>query len=374
MATPYDKVKVMVKPEVDEVDGTPVEGSGGFKEVTAEELEDLNKQNRLKSDFYQTAKKELRIQKKAHEKGNYPPPPGEALNSSGDIVPYNSPQATIKSEVSASAVNKADRIPDAPPPNDRTTMFGKASEQPTVGGMGSNQKFKLISKNPDLITADSILAPLLKTGNGVVFPYTPTINWNYQTNYGTYDITHSIYQQNYYINTPNPTASITATFAPQTIDDMAYAVAALQFLKSCTKSDFGAYTMEGKINEQAGLPPPVLLMSGYGDINAKNVPVVIRSVNYTFPDDVDYVTIAFEGGHWKEVKETEFEKQAAEEGFKNGMEKTKDYRRLGNGVMSLPSQFLLSIEVAVQQPPAKVRNRFDIRGYRSGTLLGEGFM
>ena len=59
---------------------------------------------------------------------------------------------------------------------------------------------------------DSILSPLSKD-SGVVFPYTPTIMMAHSANYGTYDVAGSIYQQNYYMNTPNPSISITAQFS-----------------------------------------------------------------------------------------------------------------------------------------------------------------
>jgi hypothetical protein len=173
---------------------------------------------------------------------------------------------------------------------------------------------------------------------------------------------------------PNPTINLTASFAPQTIDDMAYAVAALNFFKSCTKGDFGAYTVEGRINEKAGLPPPVLVLSGYGHLNMNNVPVIVRSVNYTFPEDTDYVMLGFDGDRYYEIPFNDVEAKAAEGQFKQGTEALQDIMELPGGYISLPSMFLLSLDLIVQYPPSKVRNEFDIRAYRSGIALSRGFM
>ena len=109
---------------------------------------------------------------------------------------------------------------------------------------------------------DGLLAPLLDTSGkklGVEFPLTPTIQMSHSANYGTYDVTGSIYQQNYYINTPNPPMSITALFPANTVDEALYSVAALHFFKSCTKSDFGS-----QAGATAGTPPPILKFTCYG--------------------------------------------------------------------------------------------------------------
>jgi hypothetical protein len=201
-------------------------------------------------------------------------------------------------------------------------------------GLSSNQKVRLIAKNPDIFQDDGLLDPLRKT-NGVVFPYTPTLQITHSANYGTYDITHSVYQQHYYVNTPNPIINLTATFTAQDINEAAYSAASLHFLKSMTKGNFGSSD-----RQTAGTPPPVLLFTAYGHLNFKNVPVVVKSVNWTYLEEVDFVQI-----------ETD------------------------NGPISIPSQFLISLDLGVQYPPTQVRREFDIRKYRSGGLLNDkGFV
>jgi hypothetical protein len=176
-----------------------------------------------------------------------------------------------------------------------------------------------------------ILKPLLQKG-GVQFPLTPTIQMSHSANYGTYDVTGSIYQQNYYINTPNPPMSVTALFPANTDEEARYAGAALHFFKSCTKSDFGS-----QAGARAGTPPPILKFSAYGSIHAQNVPCVIRSFTYTLPEDTDYVEFDVDG-----------EKHA------------------------VPTLSLISLELVPQLPPKAVKDQFNIRNFASGSLLKGG--
>lgn len=182
---------------------------------------------------------------------------------------------------------------------------------------------------------DGLMAPLLDTSGkklGVVFPLTPTIQMSHSANYGTYDVTGSIYQQNYYINTPNPPMSITALFPANTVEEALYSVAALHFFKSCTKSDFGS-----QAGATAGTPPPILKFTCYGSIHASNVPCVIRSFTYTLPEDTDYVEVEIDGE-----------------------------------IQAVPTLSLLSLELVPQLTPKSVKNDFNIRSFASGELMKGG--
>jgi len=178
---------------------------------------------------------------------------------------------------------------------------------------------------------DSILSPLSKDG-GVVFPYTPTIMMAHSANYGTYDVAGSIYQQNYYMNTPNPSISITALFSSNSAEEARYTTAALHFFKTCMKSDFGALA-----GATAGTPPPILKFSCFGHVHALNVPCIIRSFNYTLPEDTDYMEITVSG------------------------EK-----------IAVPSMLLTALECVPQLPPQAVRDKFNIKTFASGSLLNGG--
>ena len=180
---------------------------------------------------------------------------------------------------------------------------------------------------------DGILSPLQST-MGVVFPYSPTIQMSHSASYGSYDTTHSVYQQQYFINTPNPQINVTATFTANTLKEAEYSMAALHFFKSATKPHFGL------TDDNPGVPPAVMRFSCYGSVNARNTPVVVRSVTYTLPEDTDYVQATLPGV----------------------------------GTQSVPSLFIINIDLAVQQTPTRVRNEFNLKDFKSGGILGRGFI
>jgi hypothetical protein len=53
-------------------------------------------------------------------------------------------------------------------------------------------------------------------------------------------------------------------------------------LRAITKMNFGN-------SRDAGAPPPVCRLDGYGDYQFNNLPVVIGSFFYTLNEDVDYI-------------------------------------------------------------------------------------
>jgi len=127
-----------------------------------------------------------------------------------------------------------------------------------------------------------LLEPLKNT-NGVVFPYTPSINTNYKANYNTYDLTHSNYRGYFYQNSYTDAVSLNATFTAQSTSDAAYVLAVIHFFRSVTKMFYGQ-------DAQRGSPPPLVFLSGLGDYQFNNHPCLVTNFNYVLPADVDYIS------------------------------------------------------------------------------------
>lgn len=128
-----------------------------------------------------------------------------------------------------------------------------------------------------------ILAPLLET-KGVIFPYTPSINMNYSANYDPVDITHTNYKLFQYKNSNVGDISIQADFTAQDTNEANYLLAVIHFFRSATKMFYGQDT-----NPPNGTPPPMLYLSGFGQYQFDQHPVVISSFSYRLPPDVDYI-------------------------------------------------------------------------------------
>jgi len=130
-------------------------------------------------------------------------------------------------------------------------------------------------------TPAGILAPLKNT-DGVVFPYTPSIQVNYSAKYDTQSPTHSNYNIYNYQGSSVEGLTITGEFTAQSVTEANYLLAVIHFFRSATKMFYGK-------DAQRGTPPPLLYLSGYGQYQFDNHPMVLTSFNYNLPQDVDYV-------------------------------------------------------------------------------------
>ena len=126
-----------------------------------------------------------------------------------------------------------------------------------------------------------ILAPLAAT-DGVIFPYTPAIETSYQAKYDQYDLTHSNYRGYFYKNSSVENISIKGTFTAQDTREAAYLLAVIHFFKSVTKMFYGQ-------DQEAGTPPPLVYLSGFGKYQFNESPCVVTNFGYSLPTDVDYI-------------------------------------------------------------------------------------
>jgi hypothetical protein len=128
-----------------------------------------------------------------------------------------------------------------------------------------------------------ILAPLIAT-EGVVFPYTPSINIVYSAGYNAQDLTHSNYKIYTYKSSAVEAITIAADFTAQDSVEANYLLAVIHFFRSVTKMFYGQDQ-----NPSRGVPPPLVYLRGFGQYQFDWHPAVISSFTHTFPQDVDFV-------------------------------------------------------------------------------------
>jgi hypothetical protein len=151
----------------------------------------------------------------------------------------------------------------------------------------NDQRIRLTPKDSSILTTGSILAPLIPT-QGLMFPYTPTITITSSTNYGTQQLVHANQQNMYFTNVASTTFNITGTFTAQTDQEAQYLLGCLHFLRTTQKMRFGQ-------GSAIGLPPPVLVLNGYGLAILNNLSVLITSFAIDMNNDVDYVQTYSQG-------------------------------------------------------------------------------
>jgi len=124
--------------------------------------------------------------------------------------------------------------------------------------------------------------------NGVIFPYTPNITVTHNARYQEQALTHANYKNYFYEGSDVSAINIVGDFTVQNKDDALYVLASLYFFRSCTKMFWGK-------DANAGNPPPIVILDGYGDFYFPSVTCVVTSFQHTMPSDVDYMEVSYSG-------------------------------------------------------------------------------
>jgi hypothetical protein len=129
---------------------------------------------------------------------------------------------------------------------------------------------------------NALLKPLQES-NGVVFPYMPTIQTSYNANYETTELTHSNYRGQFYKSSYVGDIQLTGLFTAQDTAEANYLLAVIHFFRSVTKMFYGAR------DSFRGAPPPLVYLIGLGQYQFNNQPCVVKTFNYSMPNDCDYI-------------------------------------------------------------------------------------
>lgn len=139
-----------------------------------------------------------------------------------------------------------------------------------------------IRLNAEWSVFNSPLFSLLENTGGMVFPYLPSITVSTKANYTSVETIHNNYPFMAYKNSAVDDITITGEFSQETETDAAYWIAATTFLKTATKMFYGQ-------GSNAGNPPIICNLSGYGGSVFNHVPVVVKSFSVDLKEDVNYV-------------------------------------------------------------------------------------
>lgn len=210
----------------------------------------------------------------------------------------------------------------------------------------------------------NILNPLYSTG-GLLFPYTPTINDTATVNYEHYDPVHTNQPFAAFKSVAPKDITIIGTFTAMNQDEATYSLAAIHFLRTVTKMYFGLgsegvdnvfQTFSSDAVRARGTPPPVLLLNGYGTALYHNVPVIVTTYNVELPQDVDYV----------QVDTTQQGKQVFDPEAETLQVFSRDISAW------VPTRFIVSVTVQVQNTPDRLRRHFNLNDFRTGRLIKRG--
>lgn len=219
----------------------------------------------------------------------------------------------------------------------------------------SNERRVRLRPKPDAmqqILGSSPLLSFIRTTNGMVWPYQPTISYQQDVDYQQVNMVHTNQEFYAYTKTNAVKLTVDGEFTVQNQTEGRYVLACLHFLRTVTKMWFGQ-------GSNLGTPPPILYFDAFGQYMFYKLPVIVTNFSSSMPKDVDYVPVDLSklgNTYANSVPPT----VANQVNFKSG-----------SGYVWLPSLFTISVSMTVQNTPAKLRT-FNLDQFRSGELLKGG--
>ena len=158
--------------------------------------------------------------------------------------------------------------------------------EPASAKWAGAEDLRVILRVPSSYIVGKALGPAntLFENGGILFPYTPQISYDTQATYGSTNPLHSNYTQHFYKNSSVSSIQVNGKFTVQNEKDGAVWLATQHLLRALVKMRFGS-------DPNAGSPPPICRLEGYGDYQLRNVPVVVTSFKFDLSDAVDYIRI-----------------------------------------------------------------------------------
>jgi hypothetical protein len=118
----------------------------------------------------------------------------------------------------------------------------------------------------------------------IIFPTTPTFSLSNKANYNNQELVHANFPHPVYKNSTSDDISISGEFPVETEEDARDWLLTIALGRGLTKMFYGNSSFQGN-------PPPICTLSGYGAV-LKYIPVVIKSFQVDFKDDVHYILTA----------------------------------------------------------------------------------
>ena len=348
------------------------------------------------------------------ENGGFVNADGNPVDANGMLIPPIAPQKTIadvnnggegfgniRQDENGGFVNADGQPVDANgmliPPSEKSVYDGAQAASPnTTSGVSAAQsapavqaqKFQQkkdwrvrLSLAPSASYLYKVAGPgdllePLKATDGVIFPYSPTINTSYRANYDATEVTHNNYKLHFYKNSSVDDVSVTADFTAQDTVEANYMLAVIHFFKSVTKMFYGQDN-----DPRAGTPPPLLYLSGYGAYQFDNHPLVVTQFTYNLPNDVDYIragsTNSWGGGSVEAYgNKSNAYVPALNRLFGSGLSKggVKPKPAFGVNLASQDATYVpTKISLTINMTPIVTRNdiskNFSLKDYATGKLL-----
>jgi hypothetical protein len=168
----------------------------------------------------------------------------------------------------------------------------------SLGGMGATnlalpQSGAKQLVKPNFTTDDFKLKLTSKqSGDTVVFHVSPVIDESRSANYEHVAPVHHPGTIQVYKNSESRQFNISGKFISRTAAEASQNIEFLNWIRGWVMPYYGQGTAGSSESNRLGGPPDILVLDVYGDKNITNVPVVLTSYHWVYPDNVDYIPSA----------------------------------------------------------------------------------
>jgi hypothetical protein len=169
------------------------------------------------------------------------------------------------------------------------------------------------------------------TKNTITWPSTPKISQTIEVNYSTWELQHTNYQPSAFGNRSTPTVTISGQWFSRDEEEAKRTLNAIHLLRSATSMYYG------RNDPKKGTPPPIGRLNAFGLYN--NTPVVVKTFQYDFPNDVDYISTD-----------------------------------MFNGKQAIPVLFEMSVSLIIQVNIIEAVKEYTLGKFVSGDVLGRGYV
>lgn len=133
------------------------------------------------------------------------------------------------------------------------------------------------------------------TGDSVKFDITPVVDESRSAQYDVISPTHHPGTIQRYKTTSSRSININGRLFARTSEEATQIIKYMNLIRSWVMPYYGSGTLNNnETGRLIGAPPDTLKLNAYGDRHLHDVPVVLASYAWTFPDDVDYIPAPIE--------------------------------------------------------------------------------
>lgn len=143
---------------------------------------------------------------------------------------------------------------------------------------------------PNKTTEDFMMKLKSKqTNETIIFNVTPTIDESRSANYEHISPVHHPGTIQVYKNTEARQFNVGVKMIARTAEEASKNLKYLNWIRSWVMPYYGQGTAGSSQSNRLGAPPDILMFDVYGDKNIANVPVVLTSYHWVYPDTCDYI-------------------------------------------------------------------------------------